>query len=107
MFVKRQKLYLEAQERLKLLESEFNRYKLDKKESETKISSLKDEVLVASQNIKELELSVSEFTSARIEMLNVADLDVYEKEITTKYKTSQEREQLGKTALNELKTKYE
>ena len=80
---------------------------MSKKESETKVTLLAKEIEAIKANIKELERSLVKFSSKRIEILNVADLDVHEKEITTKYKMAQEREQVCKTALNELKIKSE
>ena len=54
-----------------------------------------------------MKLNLSELSSKRIEILNVADLDVHEQEITAKYKMALEREQLCKNALNECKVKSE
>ncbi|MEA1891194.1 MAG: AAA family ATPase [Campylobacterota bacterium] len=105
MLLKRKNLYLKALDTLKALELKFNLYKLDKKESETKIVSIKEEISALLKSLKELELSVAEFSCSRIKRLNVADIDSYEKEITTKYKMAQKRVQLCKTVLDESKVK--
>lgn len=105
--VKRKGLYTEILETLKSLDIEINRCDIDKKESETKATSITAEIEASKQDLKELEVSIKELSSKRIEILNVADLDTHEKEITAKFKTIQEKEQLSKTQLNELKTKNE
>ena len=105
--VHRKELYLEVTETLKELDTELNRSSISKKESETRVTLVAKEIATVEANIKELEINLANFSSKRIEILNVADLDVYEKEMTTKYKMAQEREQLFKTALNELQIKRE
>lgn len=103
----RKELYIETSEALKTLETELSRYSVSKKESETSVTLVTKEIEQIETSIKELELNLTQFSSMRIEALNVADLDVHEKEITAKYKIAQEREQLVKTALHELKVKNE
>jgi len=103
----RKELYIKTVEALKALDIELNRCSVSKKESETRATLLTKEIELLEANIKKLELDFAKFSSKRIEILNMADLDVHEKEITTKYKMAQEREQLFKTALNELKVKSE
>ena len=103
--VNREKLYAQAQKTLKILESELNRCNISKKESETKFTTTAKELESIKANIKELQQNLSEFSSKRIEILNVADLDAYENEMTTQYKISQEKEQLCKAEFNELKVK--
>ncbi len=106
-FVKRGKLYKEALESLKNLELDFNRYKLEKKESETKITSIKDEISVHLGSLKELELTLKELALARVTLLNIADLEAYEREITVHYKSIESKEQLLFNLLNELNVKRE
>jgi exonuclease SbcC len=103
--IDRKELYVETAEVLKELESELNRCKVSKKEAETKVASITKEIQTAEVDLKELEQNLGELSSKRIKILNVADLDVYEQEITTKHKISLEREQLCKTKLNELQVK--
>ena len=105
--VHRKELYSEVTETLKKLDIELNRNSISKKESETRVTLVAKEIGTVEVNIKELEINLANFSSKRIEILNVADLDVHEKEMTTKYKMAQEKEQLSKTALNELKIKRE
>ncbi|MDA3909141.1 MAG: SbcC/MukB-like Walker B domain-containing protein, partial [Sulfurimonas sp.] len=105
--VKRKEIYSEILEALRVLESELNKCEIDKKESQTKEVSITTEIEADMQNLNELELSIKELTSKRIEILNVADLDAHEKEVTTKYETTQKKEQLSKENLNELITKKE
>ena len=105
--VDRKGLYVETVEALTELESELNRCNVSKKESETKVALITKEIETAESNLKELKLNLSELSSKRIEILNVADLDVHEQEITAKYKMALEREQLCKNALNECKVKSE
>lgn len=103
--VGRKELYSQTLEALKVLGTELNRCSVSKKESETRATLITKEIEVIEANIKELGLNLSKFSSGRIAILNVADLDIHEKEITSKYKMAQEIEQLSKTALNELKIK--
>ncbi|WP_415396272.1 SbcC/MukB-like Walker B domain-containing protein [Sulfurimonas sp. CS5] len=105
--VSRKELYIETSEALKVLDIELNKCSVIKKESETRATLLAKEIELIEANIKELVLNLAKLSSKRIEILNVADLDVHEKEITTKYKMAQERKQLCTTALNELKIKSE
>jgi len=103
--VARKELYIENMEALKAFEAELNRCNVSKKESETKVASITKEIETVEADIKELKLNLSEFSSKRVEILNVADLDAHEKEITTQYKMLQEKEQLSKSILNELRVK--
>ena len=103
----RKELYAKTVEVLKVLESELSKYLVDKKESETKVISITKETETVEANIKELKLNLGKLSSKRIEILNVADLDAYEQEIATKYKTAQKRDQLFKDDLNGLKIKSE
>jgi len=105
--VGRKELYIGTSEALKLLEIELNKCSDSKKESEMRVTLLSKEIETIEAKIKELGLKITKLSSNRIEILNVADLDVHEKEITAKYKMALEREQLFKTALNELKVKNE
>ncbi len=105
--VDRKELYIETVEALRAFEAELNRCNISKKEIETIVVSTTKEIETLEANIKELKLNLSAFSSKRIEILNVADLDAHEKEITTQYKIAQEKEQLSKSVLNELKVKNE
>ncbi len=105
--LERKELYVETEDALKALELEFNRCSVNKKESETKLSSITKEIERAKANIKELELQLSELSTQRIAILNVADLDVHEKEITEQYKRVQTKEQALSRELSELKVKSE
>lgn len=105
--VKRKELFTENSEALRELDVELNKCSVSKKESETKADSLAKEISEIEVKIKELETNLSKLSSKRIEILNVADLDVHEKEITAKYKMAQEREQTTKAALNGLTVKSE
>jgi len=105
--VERKVLYTKALDTLKAVETKLNKCGLDKKEGETKTTLFKVEIQTSTQTLKELELSLKELSSKRIDTLNVADLDIHEKEITSKFKRHQEKEQLSKSELNELMTKNE
>ncbi|MFT5659919.1 MAG: exonuclease SbcC [Sulfurimonas sp.] len=105
--VNRKEIYSQTLEALKVLELEQNKCELDKKESQTQVASTTTEIETDTKNLKELESSMIELTAKRIEILNVADLDAHEKEVTSKYETTQNKEQLSKEKLNELITKNE
>ena len=104
---KRKELYTQTQKSLKVLESELNSCKVSKKESETKEGSITQEIKIFVKSLKEFEESTIKLSSKRIEILNVADLDTHEKEINSKYKTVQEKENLLQIELNALVTKNE
>jgi exonuclease SbcC len=84
---------------------DLHKCEVEKKENEIKVTLLSKEIQEIAQELKELHISLSDFSSKRVEILNVADLDVYEKKIRMQYKALQEREQLCSTALNGLKVK--
>ncbi len=101
----RKELYIEATKALKAFDIDLNRCNVSKKESETRATLLAKEIEVKELNVKDLELHLANLSSKRTEILNVADLNVYEKEMSTQYKMAQEKEHLFQTALNELKVK--
>ena len=102
-FQEKKELYLKALEALKALETKQNRCKIDEKENETKLASTSVQIQTFIENIKALELKIEEFAAKRIKLLNIADLDIYEKDITSKYKALQAKEQEFQTQLNAVK----
>jgi len=105
ILVKREELYSEALKALSRLESDSNKCNISKIENETQLTSLSAEIKTLSDSLVILELSAKELLSKRVEVLNVADLDEHEKEIISKYKIVQEKEQILKANLAEFKTK--
>ncbi len=104
--LQRKERYLKTMDTSKHLESQLHRYSIDKKESETKLSSLDHEIKQVQANIQELQEKLRELSTQRVAILNVADLDIYEKEITAQHKRVQEKEQAVSRELGELSVKY-
>ncbi|MEA1916442.1 MAG: AAA family ATPase [Campylobacterota bacterium] len=105
--VKRNKLYLQATEKIKELEIELNKFSIDKKADETELVLLTKEIERSKTKIEDIEHNIKNLSKKRVEILNVADLNVYENEITTKYKTVQDKEQMAKSVLDSLRIKHE
>ena len=101
----REKNYAQTFKDLRVLEIELNRCEVDKKENETKKISLSADIEIDVKSLIELDKNLKKFTSSRIEILNVVNLEIYEKEITAKNEEMQKKVQLSKDVLNELITK--
>jgi exonuclease SbcC len=107
ILLERKKAYLDAQESVKKIEEKSLTCKLDKKESETQLLSLKDELLSTTQKLHELEVRLESLVKERILVLNVANLESYEKEINLTCKLKQKADQEAKNRLEALKIKQE
>jgi len=103
--IKREERYTNTLALLKELELEFNRSNVSKTENETKLAAIESETAALKKSIIALEVDAKGLLFKKIEILNVADLDEYEKSIVSHYKTVQEKEQLLKINLGELKVK--
>jgi len=101
----RKEVYAQTLKDLRVLEIELNRCEVDKKESQTKKVSLSADIKADEESLIELDKNLKKLTSSRIEILNVVNLEIYEKEITAKHEEMQRKVQLSKDALNELITK--
>ncbi|MDD3835537.1 MAG: AAA family ATPase [Sulfurimonas sp.] len=103
--VERKEVYAQTLKDLRVLELELNRCEVDKKESQTREISLSADIKADEVSLKELDKTLKRLTSSRLEILNVVDLESYEREITKKHEELQRRVQLLRDALNELITK--
>ena len=103
--LEKKELYAQTQETLQLHETKWNECKIKKKESETKVGAIDREITKIQTDIKELEEKRKELSSKRIQIVNVADLDAYEKEIKSTYSKLQEEEKLSQIALNASQVK--
>ena len=101
----RKEVYAQTLKELRVLEIELNRCEVDKKESQTREASLSADIKADEESLKELDKNLKRLTSSRLEILNVINLESYEREITTKHEEMQRRVQLFRDALNELITK--
>ena len=97
--------YVENVEALKKLEKELNVCNVQKGESQTQLRLFTKEIEVLQNSIKALQENINAFVAKRVEVLNVADLDVYEQEVSTKYKAAQKEEQESRAALHTLTIK--
>jgi exonuclease SbcC len=97
--------YKQALQELEKLQENLNRYAVDKKENETRITSFTAEIQSIIQSTDELDENLKSLKSKRVSILNIADLDAYEREILSKYKNLQLKEQKKKISLNELNIK--
>ncbi|MDF1883641.1 hypothetical protein JHD49_06790 [Sulfurimonas sp. SAG-AH-194-C21] len=84
---------------------DLHKCEVEKKENETTATLLLEEIEVIRVDLKELEVNLNQLCTKRVEILNVADLDIYEQEIQTQHKVLQTREQSCSSALNALKVK--
>ncbi|EQB40547.1 hypothetical protein M947_01730 [Sulfurimonas hongkongensis] len=101
----RKELYAQTLKELRVLETELNRCEVDKKENHTREISLSADIKADEVSLKELDKNLKKLTSSRLEILNVVDLESYEREIIAKHEEMQRRVQLFRDALNELITK--
>ncbi len=101
----RKKAYIDAQKNIQDIEKKSFTCKLDKKESETQLLSLKEELLEDTQKLHELEERLENLKKERITILNIADLQSFEKEINHRYKLAQKTQQEAKSELEILQTK--
>ncbi|MCK9492137.1 MAG: AAA family ATPase [Sulfurimonas sp.] len=102
--VKREEIYAQTLKELSRLELDLTKNELNKKESQTREISLIAEIKRDEESLKELDLSLKELSSKRKNIVDVTDLEIYEKEITLKYQELQSRVQLFKDNLSELIT---
>jgi len=98
--------YIKTQEEATILGTEINSITLNKKECEMKIISLNEAILLDNKKLSELKDSIDKLSLQRIEILNVADLDSYEKDIIRNYKQVQEKYSLIQMELNALKIHF-
>ncbi|WP_457744032.1 AAA family ATPase [Sulfurimonas sp.] len=101
----KKRLYVANVEALRAFEVQKNSCAVDKKESETQLRSIVKEIETFSQNSDALEAELKELEAKRIQILNVADLEAYEKEINARYKASATKERALQTQLNAVKIK--
>ncbi len=97
--------YVENVEALKKLEKELNVCNVQKGESQTQLRLLTQEIEALQNSIKGLQENINAFVAKCVEVLNVADLDAYEQEVSTKYKAAQKEEQESRAALHTLTIK--
>lgn len=103
--VKRKEIYTQTLQDLKTLEIELKKHELQTKEKQTKETTLSADIKTDEQSLAELELNLKTLTASRVEILNVVDLEAYEKESSAKYEEAQTKMHLFKEILNELITK--
>jgi len=101
----RKEVYAQTLKDLRVLELELSRCEVDKKESQTREISLSADIKTDEVSLKELDKTIKKLISSRLEILNVVDLEIYEKEITAKHEDMQRKTQLSRDALSELITK--
>ncbi len=97
--------YVENVEALKKLEKELNVCNVQKGESQTQLRLLTQEIEALQNSIKALQENIKAFVAKRVEVLNVADLDAYEQEVSGQHKAAQKEEQEFKAAFNALQIK--
>ena len=97
--------YVENREALKKLEKAFHILNVQKGESQTELILLTKERENLQNSMKELQENIKDFVTKRVSLLNVADLDAYEQEISEQYKIAQKEENESKSALDALKIK--
>jgi len=107
VLLERKKAYLKTQDTLEVLEKNSLTCKLDSKESETQLLSLKTDILSHKEKLSEAEIRVKNLQEERISVLNVANLESYEKEISLTCKLKQKAEQEAKSKGDITQTKYE
>lgn len=103
----RKTTYQSNESKNKEYESKLNQISINKKENETKLSSLESELKTDTKNKDEYISSVGELKTKSIKVLNVADLNTYELEVNNTLKQVQEKEQNLNQELTALKTKDE
>ncbi len=103
----RKNSYVNAQKVLKTLEKEFNVSGIRKKEDETKLASIQEELTSESDKLTKIAESIKVLTLERVAVLNVADLDAYEKKLTQEFESLQTKAHDARQKLQELKTKHE
>jgi len=103
----RDKAYIQNREELKLLQKKLETVIVEKRESETKLSMLTEELENAKKKQLQLEISLKALADKKIEILNIVNLDRYEKEITDTYKNLQEKEQSSKAIVQTLEVQKE
>lgn len=102
----RKDAYLACQEDLKVLDKALSSCSIDKKENETKLASLQTELTADRKKILEAEEAVKALSEKRISILNVANLDVHEKEVIDTFKAIETKAQAAVQRLQELNTKH-
>ena len=105
--VNRKTTYQTNQSKNKEYESKLNQISINKKENETKLSSLEHELKIDTKNNDEYILSIEELKTKSIKVLNVADINTYESEVNNILKQVQEKDQKLNQELTALKTKDE
>ncbi len=87
---------------IKSIESLASEVELELKGDETKLQILTKEIESTLKDIKELDSEILALVASRIAILNVADLDSYEKEIIAKYEDIKQKEQNSKNTFDKL-----
>ncbi|WP_108064345.1 AAA family ATPase [Poseidonibacter lekithochrous] len=103
----RKTTYQSNKSKNKEYESNLNQISINKKENETKLSSLEIELKTDTKNKDEYISSIGELKTKSIKVLNVADINTYELEVNNTLKQVQEKEQKLNQELTALKTKDE
>ena len=101
----RKTAYQENQSENKKYESNLSHVNINKKENETKLSSLKLELKTDIQQQNEYITNISELKIKSIKILNVADINTYEAEVNKNLKQIEEKNQELSQELTALKTK--
>ncbi|WP_122894113.1 AAA family ATPase [Arcobacter peruensis] len=101
----RKTTYQTNQSKNKEYESKLGQISINKKENETKLSSLESELKIDTKNKDEYISSIEELKIKSIKVLNVADINTYELEVNNTIKQVQEKEQKVSQELTSLKTK--
>ncbi len=102
----RKDAYLACQERLKALDKALSSCSIEKKENETKLASLQADLTAERKKLIDTEAALKALSEKRIALLNVANLDAHEKEITDTFKAVEAKVQGATQKLQELTTKH-
>lgn len=97
--------YLACKTSLVSLEKELAGCGISKAENETKIASLSAELTTDNKKLSDLVMKLKALIEKRIAILNVANLDAHDKEISETFKTIELKAQVATQKLHELITK--
>ncbi len=100
------KKYEDVLNELKISKEMLGYCLVDKKEVEVQHSAFKNEIDILEKNIKMFKDDLEVAHLKRVSILNVSDLDIYEKEIVNRYKTLQRKEQDVKSSLSEFEVQF-
>ncbi|MEA3523476.1 MAG: AAA family ATPase [Campylobacterota bacterium] len=98
----RKKVYIQTQKSLEIIEKKILTCKLEITENRTKSTALQTEITQDKQRLIEIQTRFENLQKERISVLNVANLQEYEKEISLTCKTKQKIEQEAKSKLETL-----